>query len=66
MEKLGQFWGMVVEVWKQGVYGMDVGQVVVAIAILAAFILTGACSPASSSPASRAPPSAPGPTWTTG
>ena len=40
MEKLSQFWDMVVEVWKQGVYGIDVGQVVVAIAILAAFILT--------------------------
>lgn len=40
MEKLGQFWEMVVSVWEQGVFGIDVGRIVVAIVILAAFILT--------------------------
>ncbi len=40
MEKLGQFWKMVVDVWEQGVYGIDIGKIVVALAILAAFILT--------------------------
>jgi MscS family membrane protein len=39
MEKLGQFWEMVVNVWERGVFGIDVGRIVVAIAILAVFIL---------------------------
>jgi len=39
MEKLREFWVVVVDVWEKGVFGIDLGRIVVALLILAAFLL---------------------------
>ena len=39
MEKLQAFWVLVVDVWEKGVFGIDLGRVVVALLILAGFLL---------------------------
>ncbi|RMF07752.1 MAG: mechanosensitive ion channel family protein [Alphaproteobacteria bacterium] len=38
MEQINEFWALVVDVWKHGVYGVDVGQILVALAILLVFV----------------------------
>jgi MscS family membrane protein len=39
MDKLTQFWQVVVDVWEQGVFGVDLGRIVVALLILFGFLL---------------------------
>lgn len=39
MEKLQEFWVIVVDVWEKGVFGIDLGRIVVALLIIAAFLL---------------------------
>lgn len=39
MEKLSQFWGLVVEVWQTGFLGFDIGRVLVAFGIVLIFLL---------------------------
>jgi len=39
MESLGQFWAVVIEVWKNGLLGIDIGRVVVAVFIFVGFLL---------------------------
>lgn len=39
MEQVREFWGLVLEVWNQGVGGIDIGKIFAAILILAAFFL---------------------------
>jgi len=39
MEKLEKFWVIVVEVWKEGVFGVDLGRIVVALLIVLGFLL---------------------------
>ena len=39
MESLGQFWAVVIEVWKDGLLGIDIGRVVVAVFIFVGFLL---------------------------
>lgn len=38
MSDLKEFWALVVDVWRDGVYGVDVGQILVALAILLVFV----------------------------
>ena len=39
MEKLKEFWLVVVDVWEKGLFGVDLGRVVVALLIIAGFLL---------------------------
>ena len=39
MEKLKEFWVVVVDVWEKGVFGIDLGRIVVALLIIAGFLL---------------------------
>lgn len=39
MQEAQQFWALVLEVWNQGVGGVDVGRIVIALGILAAFLV---------------------------
>jgi MscS family membrane protein len=39
MDKLNEFWAVVVDVWQKGAFGIDLGRIVVALLILAAFLL---------------------------
>jgi MscS family membrane protein len=39
MEKLHEFWLLVVDVWQHGVYGVDIGKFLVALAIFLGFLL---------------------------
>ena len=39
MESLRQFWAVVIEVWKEGLLGIDIGRVVVAVFIFVGFLL---------------------------
>lgn len=39
MEKLHEFWLLVVDVWQHGLYGADIGKIIVAIAIMAGFMV---------------------------
>jgi MscS family membrane protein len=39
MEKLREFWLLVVDVWDQGLYGVDIGKIIVAVAILFGFLV---------------------------
>lgn len=39
MEQLEKFWALVVEVWQSGVFGVDIGRVLGAILIFAAFLV---------------------------
>ena len=39
MERLGQFWALVIEVWKDGLLGIDIGRVLVAAFIFIGFLL---------------------------
>jgi MscS family membrane protein len=39
MDKLNEFWLVVVDVWGKGVFGIDLGRIVVALLIIAGFLL---------------------------
>lgn len=39
MQEAQQFWALVVEVWSQGIGGVDVGRIIVALGILTAFLI---------------------------
>ena len=39
MGSLRDFWAIVVEVWEKGLYGIDIGRIVVAVLIFFAFLL---------------------------
>jgi MscS family membrane protein len=39
MDKLNEFWVIVVDVWDKGVFGIDVGRIVVALLIIVAFLV---------------------------
>jgi MscS family membrane protein len=39
MEKLQEFWVIVVDVWEKGVFGVDLGRIVIALLIIAGFLL---------------------------
>ena len=39
LEKLREFWLLVVDVWRHGLYGVDIGKIVVALAILTGFLV---------------------------
>ncbi len=39
MEKLTEFWNIVVAVWRDGVFGVDLGRILVALSILALFLV---------------------------
>lgn len=39
IEKLQRFWALVVEVWQNGVFGTDLGRVLIAVLVFAAFLL---------------------------
>lgn len=39
MDSLRDFWAIVVEVWEEGLYGIDIGRIVVAVLIFFAFLL---------------------------
>ena len=39
MEKLKQFWLVVVDVWEKGLFGIDLGRIVVAVLIVFSFLL---------------------------
>ena len=39
MENLEKFWGVVVQVWREGVLGVDIGRVLIAVGILVLFLL---------------------------
>ena len=39
MESLRQFWAIVIEVWKEGLFGIDIGRVIVAVFIFIGFLL---------------------------
>ena len=39
LEKLREFWLLVVDVWRHGLYGIDIGKIVVALAILTGFLV---------------------------
>ncbi|HIF09701.1 MAG TPA: mechanosensitive ion channel family protein [Sneathiellales bacterium] len=39
MEMLHEFWLLVVDVWRQGLFGIDIGKIVVALAIFVGFLI---------------------------
>ena len=39
MERLKQFWFVVVDVWEKGLFGIDLGRIMVALLIIAGFLL---------------------------
>ena len=39
MDQLREFWAVVVDVWEKGVFGIDLGRIVVALLIVGGFLL---------------------------
>lgn len=39
MESLRQFWSVVIEVWEEGLFGIDIGRIIVAVFIFVGFLL---------------------------
>ena len=50
MEKIEQFWILVLDVWKNGLFGVDIGRYIIAILIFSFLFYYDACLERLSSP----------------
>ena len=39
MEIMNRFWGVVIDVWQQGLFGVDVGRIIIAVFVFSLFLL---------------------------